>query len=325
MEISWNIEPFHFIKPFVITGHTFDTVDALQVILSNGQHSGIGESVGAYYLGEYADTMASQISEIAKTIDDSLSIESIQELLPACGVRTAIDCAYWDFICKSQNKTIWELIQLKPKKLITVFTLGIDDPELMAQQAVEASAYPHLKIKLSNDRPIERLEMIRAVRPDAKLIVDVNQGWSFAELQEYAPHCQCLDITMIEQPLARGADHDLEGYESPVPLGADESCLHMGEFNDIVKRYQVLNIKLDKCGGLTEGLKLVRAAQENNLQLMVGNMAGSSLSMAPSFVIGQYCQFVDIDGPLLLTEDVLHGLSFRDDGLVDIPSQKLWG
>jgi L-alanine-DL-glutamate epimerase-like enolase superfamily enzyme len=206
-----------------------------------------------------------------------------------------------------------------------VFTLGIAEPATMAERAAAARRFPHLKIKLDGDRPIERLEAIRAARPDADLVIDVNQGWTFEELREYLPHCERLGIAMIEQPLARGGDEALEGFRSPVPLGADESCLHLGEFDPVARRYDVLNIKLDKCGGLTEALALVKAAQNRGMDLMVGNMTGTSLSMAPSYVIGQFCRFVDIDGPLLLAGDVADGLDYRDGGEVGLPPAALWG
>ena len=325
MNIITQVNQYRFHKPFVITGHVFETSDCLELSLSDGIFRGHGEAVGSYYLGESAQSMTDDIAAITDQIDGSLTLDNIQSMLPPGGARNALDCAYWDFVCKSEQLSIWELLNIQAKPLTTVFTLGIEEPETLAKDAVDAANYPHLKIKLDNDRPIEKLEAIRAARPDAKLIIDVNQGWSFSELVEYAPHCARLDIAMIEQPLPRGDDSELEVYQSPVPLGADESCLHLGEFQEVVKRYQVLNIKLDKCGGLTEALHLVKAAQQNEMQLMVGNMAGSSLSMAPSFVIGQFCQFIDIDGPLLLAEDIPCGLHYHQDARVSLPTKQLWG
>ena len=195
----------------------------------------------------------------------------------------------------------------------------------MAAKALEYSKYPNLKVKLSADQPIERLEAIRAARPDANLIVDVNQGWSFEELKEYTPHCKRLGLAMIEQPLVRGKDEMLEEYTSDVPLGADESCLDSAEYEQNARRYDVINIKLDKCGGLTDALKIVHMAQRDNKGLMVGNMTGSSLSMAPSYVVGQLCQFVDIDGPLFLEQDIEHALEYADGGIASIPTPELWG
>ncbi len=173
--------------------------------------------------------------------------------------------------------------------------------------------------------PIMKLEAIRKARPDANLIVDVNQGWSFNELKDYTPAAERLGIAMIEQPLPRGGDAELEGYKSPIPLCADESCLDVSEYETAARRYDVINIKLDKCGGLTEGLKLVELALQDSKGLMIGNMMGSSLSMAPSYVIGQYCRFVDIDGPLFLKQDIDNALEYYDGGTVSIPIPALWG
>lgn len=324
MKLTVDIVSFPLEKPFVITGHVFETTDTVRVTLSHDGVSGHGEAVGVYYLDETADSMAAQLEAVAGELRD-LDGAAIQALLPPGGARNALDCAWWDYRAKAAGKTIWALLDLVPRELTTVFTLGIAEPAIMAERAAAAGRFPHLKLKLDSDRPIERLEAIRAARPDAALVIDVNQGWTFEELREYLPHCERLGIAMIEQPLARGGDEALEGFRSPVPLGADESCLHLGEFDAAARRYDVLNIKLDKCGGLTEGLALVAAARRAGMTLMVGNMTGTSLSMAPSYVIGQHCRFVDIDGPLLLGRDVEHGLDYRDGGRVGLPSPALWG
>jgi len=311
--------------PFAITGHVFEVSDTLRVTLSKDGASGVGESIGAYYFDETVESMAAQLEEVMPQLQGDLSIEAIQDILPPCGARNALDCAFWDYRAKAAGKRIWELLNITPKQLTTVYTLGIASPQEMGERAAEASKFSNLKIKLDAHNPIEKLEAIRAARPDANLIVDVNQGWTFAELKEYLPHTERLNIVMIEQPLARGGDEELEGFKSPVPLGADESCCHMGEFELARDRYDVINIKLDKSGGLTEGLALVEAANKANMGLMVGNMTGSSLSMAPSYVIGQFCQFVDIDGPLLLKKDVAHGLEYFEGGVVGLPTSQLWG
>ena len=325
MQIDIDLVSLPLARPFVITGHVFHSADTLRVTLRHGQHRGRGEALGSYYLGETAESMAAQLQSVIPRIDASTRNEDLQSLLPACGARNALDCALWDFRAKASGRSLWELLEITPRELTTVYTLGIDEPVAMGEQAAAAAAFPNLKIKLDSDRPIEKLEAIRRARPDAALIVDVNQGWSFEALRDYLPHCERLDIRMIEQPLPRGDDAALEGFRSPVPLGADESCLHLGEFAAAAQRYDVLNIKLDKCGGLTEGLALVRAAQAAGMSIMVGNMTGSSLSMAPGFVIGQFCRFVDIDGPLLLAEDIPGGLEYRSGGQVGIPRREFWG
>jgi L-alanine-DL-glutamate epimerase-like enolase superfamily enzyme len=231
----------------------------------------------------------------------------------------------WDLECKEAGQTIWERLGIVPRELTTVATIGVGDAGVMAEHASRWSSYPHLKIKLSAESPVEKMRAIRSARPDAVLVVDANQAWSFAQLQEYLPSLAELHIAMIEQPLPRGGDEELEGFDSPIPLGADESCLSLAELDSAVNKYDVINIKLDKCGGLTEALAMVEAAQHAGKRLMVGNMTGSSLSMAPSFVVGQFCEFVDIDGPLLLRHDIDHGLTYSPDGVVSPPSSELWG
>jgi L-alanine-DL-glutamate epimerase-like enolase superfamily enzyme len=214
---------------------------------------------------------------------------------------------------------------MQPKTLITVATVGMGTPQEMAARAKEFARYPNLKIKLDNQDPIQRLDAIRQARPDAKLVIDVNQGWEYQELIDYLPELLRLEVAMIEQPLRRAGDKRLEELESPIPIGADESCLTLEEYHQVKDRYQVINIKLDKTGGLTEALRIVKAAIKDGKKLMVGNMTGSSLSMAPAYVIGQFCSFVDIDGPLLLEHDIEDGLSYLDGGLVGLPKRELWG
>ena len=194
----------------------------------------------------------------------------------------------------------------------------------MAAGAAVASDVSLLKIKLNNDRPVERIAAIRAARPDARLVVDVNQGWDFEELQRYAPRLGALGVQMIEQPLPRGNDAELESYESPVPLCADESCLHIGELDQATSRYQLINIKLDKTGGLTHALELARAVKASGLGIMVGSMCGSSLAMAPHHVVAQLARYADIDGPLLMKTDRLGGLVY-DHGMVSLPATRFWG
>ena len=179
-------------------------------------------------------------------------------------------------------------------------------------------------IKLNNDRPVDRVAAIRDARPDARLVIDVNEGWDFDQLREVAPALAEHGVSMIEQPLPRGGDKELEGYDSPLPLCADESCQHIGELDEISSRYQMINIKLDKCGGLTHGLELAAAAKKKDLGLMVGCMGGTSLCMAPMHVLAQQADFVDIDGPLLLKNDRLGGFVY-DHGMVSLPENRFWG
>jgi len=325
MKMSVHIEEWELAQPFRISNFEWVNSRGIVVQLAEDGFLGRGEAQGVFYLDESAESMFSQVHDIADVIRRGISREELQELLPAGGARNAVDCAMWDLECKKAGKTIWQLTGIDPKPVTTVFTIGLEDtPEGMAEKAAAAVGAPLLKIKLSGHQPYEKLAAIRAARPDAALVVDANQGWDFELLKEVIPKCVGLDLGMIEQPLPRGADEMLEGFESPIVLAADESCLDTGELEMAAKRYGMINIKLDKTGGLTEALKLAHAAKEKGCKLMVGNMVGTSLAMAPSFVIAQLCDFVDIDGPLLLKHDHPNGLNYNY-GVVDVFRPALWG
>lgn len=325
MDISLHITDWALTQPFRISGFEWINSGCLVVQLNEDGYIGRGEAQGVFYLDETAESIFEQAHAVAAEIRKGISREQLQDLLPAGGARNAIDCAMWDLECKRSGKSIWQLTGIDPKPVTTVYTIGLEDsPEAMAAKAAAATDAPILKIKLSDHKPYEKLAAIRSARPDAVLVVDANQGWSFEQLQEVLPKCVGLDLAMIEQPLARGGDEQLEGFRSPITLAADESCLHTGELETAARRYSMVNIKLDKTGGLTEALRLARAAKAKGCKLMVGNMVGTSLSMAPSFVIAQLCDFVDIDGPLLLKYDQPNGLEYIN-GVVKGFDPALWG
>ncbi|MEM8492222.1 MAG: dipeptide epimerase [Pseudomonadota bacterium] len=312
-------------KPFAIAGSVYHHCDTLRLTLKEDGLTGTGEAIGVDYLGESIDSMIGQLDSIGATIENGIEHDQLSEILPAGGARNALDCALWDLRAKRENRRVWQLLGVASQPVQTVFTIGIDDPQVMAADAAAAAQLPKLKIKLDSHQPIERLEAIRAARPDATLIVDANQGWDRQQLSDALPHLERLGIAMLEQPLPRGSDEDLAGLVTSVPIGADESIQHSGEFAEISKLYDVINIKLDKCGGLTDAMKLVHLAREHDKRLMVGCMVGSSYSMAPAFVIAQACEFVDIDGPLLLKTDVPGGLEYGPDGVVRPPTPDFWG
>ena len=286
MTTSVSIErvsiPLH--EPLVITGHSFSHLNTVWVRLERDGAVGRGEGTGSYYLGENQDSIVQVIEGVASALHADVTREELQELLPPGGARNAVDCALWDLECKLAGESIWQRLGITPHELTTVATIGVGTAKDMAAHATRWESYPHLKIKLSADSPVEKLRAIRGARPDATVVVDANQGWTFAELQPFLPALVELDIAMIEQPLARGGDDELRGFESPIPLGADESCLSMAEFDDAAEKYDVINIKLDKCGGLTEALSMVDEAKNRGRRLMVGNMTGSSVSMAPTWI-----------------------------------------
>lgn len=325
MKLSVHVESWPAMRPFRITGHVWNSFDSVVVELEQDGAIGRGEALGVYYHDESAASMSVEIEAVAQRIEAGIDRAALQALLPPGGARNALDCALWDLEAKASGRSIWELTGVTPQVLETVFTIGIEaTPEEMAAHAASASRQPLLKVKLDATQPLVRIQAIRRARPDARLVVDANQGWTFEQLQTLAPAFAGLGVQMIEQPLARGADQALESYRSPVPLCADESCLHLGELEQAARRYQMINIKLDKAGGLTHALLLARAARERGLGLMVGSMAGTSLAMAPTVVVGCLCDFVDVDGPLLLRRDRLPGIVYRG-GQVEPFTREVWG
>ncbi|WP_405235071.1 N-acetyl-D-Glu racemase DgcA [Lentisalinibacter orientalis] len=321
--LTVTAEAWEFRKPFRITGHTFRSADIVHVTLSEGGHSGQGEAAGVYYLNETGEGMRLQIEAVRAEIEAGCGRQRLRELMPPGGARNAVDCALWDLEAKQAETSIWDLTGIEPGPTCTVLTIGIGTPEEMAESALALDS-PRLKVKLNDEMPLERIRAVREARPDAEIIVDINQGWSFEQLVELAPRFGELDIAMIEQPLPRGGDEALEGYSPPVPLAADESCLCVSEFEQAARRYQIINIKLDKTGGLTEALELARLAEARDIDLMIGNMMGTSLAIAPAYVVAQLCRFIDLDGALFLTNDRPHALSY-EHGMVSVPTPELWG
>jgi L-alanine-DL-glutamate epimerase-like enolase superfamily enzyme len=325
MKIGVHIERWPTIRPFRIAGKTWDYFESVVVELERNGVVGRGEALGVYYLDETPESLLAQIRQGSEWLKDDVNRAKLQLLLPPGGARNAIDCALWDLEAKSERRSIWDITGVAPKPLETVFTIGIEEtPREMAAKAAAATVYGLLKVKLDGIQPAKRLEAIRRARPDARIVVDANQGWTFSQLVELAPVFAKLGVEMIEQPLHRGSDAELQHYESPVPLCADESCLHLGELEQAALRYEWINIKLDKTGGLTHALVLAQAARNLGLQIMVGSMGGSSLAMAPSFVAGCLADLVDIDGPLLQQSDRLPRLVY-DGGWVSVFEPGFWG
>lgn len=323
--LSVHTEEWAAAAPFRIANASWTSFPGVIVEISEGDLVGRGEGCGVFYLAETVASMTEQIRDVASAVEAGADRSELLGMLPPGGARHAIDSALWDLEAKRAGRRAWEIADVPLKPIVTVFTIGLEqEPAAMAAKAAAAIGHPRLKIKLDADRPVERIEGIRAARPDAALVIDANQSWDLELLKEAAPLMARLGVTMIEQPLPRGADGALEGYTPPLPLCADESCLHGGEVAEAARRYQMINIKLDKAGGLTHGLEMARAARGLGLGLMVGCMGGTSLAMAPSFVVGLLCDLHDLDGPLLLVNDRPHGLTY-DRGAVSAPSPLLWG
>ncbi len=321
MRIETTIETWKLKEVFTTARHRLEEIKTVRVKISHEGAEGFGEAVGVDLAGETAKSI---VKEIAAVDEHRVNRENLREMLGPGGARNALDCALWDWECKVNGDSIWQLVELKPRPVTTVYTIPIESAEAMAAKSAAAKNYPILKIKLDSNDPIGKMQAIRAARPDARLIVDCNQGWSLDLLREAAPALHKLRVDMIEQPLKAGEDYDLIGYHSPVPLCADESCNTRADIKYLQPRYQMINIKLDKSGGLTEALAMIRTANREDLQLMVGNMLGTSLGMAPAFVIAQSCKFSDLDGPLLQQKDRENPLIYHNDK-IEIPSRKLWG
>lgn len=322
-EVSVSIEYWPLKKPFRITGHTRTETQLLCVSLTEDGITGHGEAAGVRYLNETVESLLAQTETVKRALEQGVNRKQLQQLLPAGGARNAIDCALWDLEAKKSGRTIWTLTGMLPQEVITVNTVGIDTPQAMAATASELDT-PIIKVKLDGEFSLERMQAIRSARPDATLVIDANQGWTFAQLQELAPSLKALGVVMIEQPLPRGEDQVLENYQSPIPLCADESCQDRSELARASQGYQIINIKLDKTGGLTEALKLAQAAQALGLELMVGNMISTSRAMAPAFVVAQLCQWVDLDGALFLAKDRQPAMT-HVNGKVFAPKPELWG
>tara|TARA_B100000035_G_scaffold43136_1_gene32223 strand:- start:3319 stop:4293 length:975 start_codon:yes stop_codon:yes gene_type:complete len=322
-QVEFVIESWPLIEPFVITGYTWTHCDVLVVSVTENGVTGRGEASGVYYLQETAQSIYQQALSIQEKLERGASRKQLQSLLPLGGARNAIDCALWDLEAKTTGKGIFGLTGIAAASVNTVNTVTIDAPEEMAQKAAAISAH-QIKVKLSDEQPLQRITAVRNARPDADIVVDVNEGWSFAQLVDLAPQFKALGIKVIEQPLPRGEDDALEHYQSPIMLCADESCLDTSELDQVAERYQMVNIKLDKTGGLTEALDLAVRAKDKGMRLMVGNMTGTSLAMAPAYVIAQLCDFVDLDGALFLAADRAYPMSY-ERGVVSGLTTQLWG
>jgi L-alanine-DL-glutamate epimerase-like enolase superfamily enzyme len=319
-------ERWAMIEPFEIAREVITEQPVLLLSLHDGQgHSGYAEAAGVDYAGETPASMARQINDLRPALHDKLSGAELLKLLPAGGARNALDCALWDLRAKQGGVPVWQAAGLPAlRPVTTAFTLGLGMEADTRRKAREARAYPLLKLKVDARRHLDVVRLVREEHPQARLVVDANQSWSLGLLQDLLPELAALGVELVEQPLAKGQDALLDGWTPALPLAADESCTDRSSLDQLVGRYQFINIKLDKCGGLTEALALADAAQQSGLGLMVGNMCGSSLAMAPAFLLAQRCQYVDLDGPLLQKLDHAFPMVYRN-GVIEAPQAALWG
>ncbi|UWQ04401.1 N-acetyl-D-Glu racemase DgcA [Aliiroseovarius crassostreae] len=321
MEISVTPDVFKLAQVFTISRGSRTEAKVLTVRVKDGDHQGWGECVP---YARYDETLESVTDEIMG-LSGGITREALYDLLPAGAARNAVDCALWDLEAKRAGKRVWELAGLAaPGPEITAYTLSLAEPAEMQAQAAKNAHRPLLKIKLGTPDDMPRLEAVRAGAPKSRIIVDANEGWTAEVYADLAPHLVRLGVQLVEQPLPAGEDDALIGMERPVPVCADESCHDRSSLPGLKGKYDVVNIKLDKTGGLTEALRLREAALAEGYKVMTGCMVGSSLAMAPAVLVAQGSVVTDLDGPLLLAEDREAPLLFDDKG-VHPPEAALWG
>ncbi len=324
LTLDIRTERWPFNEPFRIAGHVIADAAVVHVALTQGGVTGEGEASGVFYRSEIPESIAAQIESVRPAIEAGLTRDALRDVLPAGGARNAIDCALWDIESKRTGRSAWEIAGLPAADTIaTTFTIGADTPEKMAAVAHGYGIAPRLKVKLTGAGDVERLTAIRDARPDAWISVDANQGYTRAGLEALLPVLQVLDIAMIEQPLPAGRDADLDGLNSPIPLAADESVQTLADVAGARGRFEFVNIKLDKCGGLTEALLMVDAIRAAGMRPMVGCMAGTSRAMIPGALLGQLCDIVDMDGAMFLARDSAPSVLYHN-GVLTLPRQG-WG
>lgn len=319
--ISVTAESFRLAEVFTISRGSRTEARVLRVDIQRDGVAGRGECVPYARYGETPDSVAAEIH----ALDPSIDRKALQRALPPGAARNALDCALWDWEAERAGLRVWELAGLAaPGPMLTAYTLSLDTPERMQAAAARHAHRPLLKIKLGTPDDMARLEAVRRGAPAARIIVDANEGWTAEVYADLAPHLLRLGVAMVEQPLPAGADAMLAEIARPLPVCADESCHDRGSLADILGKYDMVNIKLDKTGGLTEALALRDAARAMGLKVMVGCMVGTSLAMAPAVLVAQGAEVVDLDGPLLLAEDRPHALHYDSAG-VHPPQPELWG
>lgn len=327
MRAEFRIESWPLCQPFITSREVTESLAVLHCGLQRGPCSGRSEALGVDY---HWETPAS----IQRTLEVAVANEgflwdrmAFLDRLPAGGARNALDCALWDLEAKEQGRRVWELAGFAaPRALQTTYTIGLAEPSKMAADFSLAPPGAVLKLKLGarDGRDVDRVSAVRQVAPDAEIVVDVNEGWSIEELNEAARAMNPLGVRLIEQPLPAAQDHALDGYNGLLPLCADESFMDHSSFNSLHPRYSCINIKLDKTGGLTEALRCATTARVKGLTLFVGNMLGTSLAMAPAFVLAQQCRWVDLDGPLLLARDREPAITY-DGAMMQPFGSEVWG
>ena len=316
---------------FRISRGARSVAETVLVQIRDRDAAGRGECVPYSRYGESVESVVESVEELRGELEAGLTREALAGAMGPGAARNAIDCALWDLEAKRAGRRAWETAPGPPPgspplgSVVTAYTLGIDEPGAMREAAARHAGRPLLKVKLDGERVTERVAAVRAGAPGARLIVDANEAWTAETLRRRLPELADLGVELVEQPLPAGADAALADIERSVPVAADESCHTSADLPGLAGRYDVVNIKLDKTGGLTEALALRDAASAAGFGIMVGCMLATSLAMAPALLVAQGARFVDLDGPLLLARDREPGLDYHPDGRVDPPSPTLWG
>lgn len=323
MQVAAWVERWPLAQPFTIARGSKRTADVVVAAVSDGRHEGRGECVPYARYGQSVASVAAEIGDFGGPLDR----EALLADMPAGPARNAIDCALWDFEAKSTGRPVWQLANVtRPRGVTTAFTISLDTADAMGEQASRGQHHPLLKIKLGSDdaaADVARLDAVRSGAPGARLIVDANEGWTMDTLARFIPHAEAAGVELIEQPLPADSDRELAGFAPPIPIAADESLVEGVDLDALAARYQAVNIKLDKTGGLTRALTLTRQVRALGFDVMVGCMVATSLAMAPALLLADCARFVDLDGPLLLARDRQPGLAYNG-GSVEF-STDVWG
>ncbi|MES2845958.1 MAG: N-acetyl-D-Glu racemase DgcA [Pseudomonadota bacterium] len=319
--ITVTPDTFRLAQVFTISRGSRTEARVLTVRITRGGVTGWGECVPYARYGETLDSVTAQI----ESLPAGITRDALQTALPAGAARNAVDCALWDLWAKQTGQRVWQLAHLpEPGPMVTAYTLSLDTPENMRAAAAQNAHRPILKIKLGTPDDMPRLQAVRQGAPRTTIIIDANEGWTADVYADLAPHLVQMGVALVEQPLPAGGDDMLAEIARPLPVCADESCHDRHSLPGLKGKYDVVNIKLDKTGGLTEALALKTEAQALGYGLMVGCMVGSSLAMAPATLLAQGAAYTDLDGPLLLAEDRENPLRFDQAG-VHPPARELWG
>jgi L-alanine-DL-glutamate epimerase-like enolase superfamily enzyme len=325
LKLQQRVVRWDLIEPFIIANQAYDYLDTMEVVLTDMQgNRGRGETCGVDYHAETVASIAAQIEACRGQIEAGIDREELQQLLPAGGARNGVDCALWDLECVQRDSSVWVETKIEPASSVaTAYTIGIVGEHHATELAEKFHHNQTLKLKVDASGSLATIKAVRVARPDARIILDANCSWDWSLLQQFEQTLIELDVALIEQPFAVAEDDCLLDYSGPLRIAADESVQVAQDLAALHGKYDVINIKLDKSGGLTEALKLAHAALDQGFSLMVGNMCGSSLAMAPGYVIAQLCEFVDLDGPLLQSGDVSPSLQYCE-GFIRPPPGPLW-